>query len=109
MLKNARQPKHGGHPTVLERWYAQERYRDLLAKHNIGDKEIMLYDRVALERHDCSASRAERLQNDKHWVLRLIADGPNQILLRQRPEFVDALKQCLKMRRCFAWRKRNNL
>ena len=56
----------------------------------------MLYDRIAFERHDLSATRAERLQNAKHWVLRLNADGP-QKPLRQRQEFADALKQCLKM------------
>ena len=65
-------------------------------RNTIGEKEIMLYDRIALERHDFSATRAERLQNAKHWILRLNADGP-QKLLGQRPEFAVALKQCLKM------------
>ena len=67
-----------------------------LAEHNIGEKEVMLFDRIALERHDFSVARAERLQNAKHWLLRLNADGP-QKLLRQRPEFAAASKQCLKM------------
>ena len=40
--------------------------------------------------------RAERLQNAKHWILRLNADGP-QKPLRQRPEFAVALKQSLEM------------
>ena len=66
-LKRARQPKHGSHPTILARWYAQERYRDSLAKHIIGEKEVMLFDRIARERLDCTASRAERLQNAKHY------------------------------------------
>ena len=56
MLKKARQPKHGSHPTILARWYAQERYRDSLATHNTGEKEIMLFDRIALERHDYTAT-----------------------------------------------------
>ena len=43
-----------------------------------------------------SATRAERLQNAKHWVLRLNADG-HQKPLRQRSELVGAFKQCLKM------------
>ena len=43
-----------------------------------------------------SATRAERLQNAKHWILRLNADG-HQKPLRLRPEFAVALKQCLKM------------
>ena len=99
MLEKARQEKHGGHPTILSRWYAQEGYRVSLAEHNIGQKEIMLYDRIALERHDNTGTRAERLQNAKHWVLRLNADGP-QKHLRQRQEFADALKPCLQNARC---------
>ena len=95
MLKKARQSKHGSHPTILSRWYGQEGYRWSLAEHNIGEKEVMLFDRIALARHDYTATRAERLQNAKHWILRLIADGP-QKPLRQRPEFAAALKQCLK-------------
>ena len=52
----------------------------------------MLFDRIAVERHAYTATRAERLQNAKHWILRLDADGP-QKPLRQRPEFVDASKR----------------
>ena len=96
MLKTARQGKHGSHPTILSRWYEQEEYRKSLAEHNIGEKEVMLFDRIALERHDFSATRAERLQNAKHWKLRLNADGL-QKPLRQRPEFAVALKQGLNM------------
>ena len=96
MLKKARQTIHGSHQTILSRWYDQEGYGDSLAKRNIGEKEVMLFDRIALERHDFSATRAERLQNAKHWILRLTADGP-KMLLRQRPEFAVALKQFLQM------------
>ena len=96
MLKKARQQKHGNHPTILGRWYEEERYRDSLAEHNVGEKEIMLYDRIALERHDYAAARAERLQNAKHWVLRFNADGPQEPL-RQRQEFADAFEQCQKV------------
>ena len=79
MLKKARQEKHGSHPTMRSRWYEQEGYRRSLAEHNVGEKEVMLYDRIALERHDFTASRAERLQNARHWVLRLNADGPQKL------------------------------
>ena len=96
MLKKAREAKHGNHPTKLSRWYEQEGYRKSLAEHNIGEKEVMLFDRIALERHDYAATRAERLQNAKHWILRLNADG-SQKPLRQRLEFAVALKQCLQM------------
>ena len=30
MLKKARKPKHGGHPTILARWFSQEGYRKSL-------------------------------------------------------------------------------
>ena len=79
MFKKARQGKHGSYPTVLSRWHEQEGYRKSLAEHNIGEKEIMLYDSIALERHDYTATRAGRLQNAKHWVLRLNADGPRNL------------------------------
>ena len=96
MLKKARQEKPGSHPTILSRWYAQEGYQESLAEHNVGEKEIMLYDRIALERHDCTTTRAERLQNAKHWALRLNADGPQKPLLDSDKNFADALQQCLK-------------
>ena len=68
----------------------------------------MLFDRIALERHDYTATRAERLQNAKHWILRLNANVP-QKPLRQRPEFVDATKQqCLKCK-TLTWHKHNSL
>ena len=44
--------KYGGHPTILDRWYAEEGYKMSLADHYIGEKEIILYDRIALGRHD---------------------------------------------------------
>ena len=51
-----------------------------MAEHNIGEKEVMLFDRIACERHDFSATRAERSQDAKHWILRLSADGPQKPL-----------------------------
>ena len=56
----------------------------------------MLFGRVAVERHDYTATKAERLQNAKHWMRCLNVDGP-QKPPRQRPEFAVALKQCHKM------------
>ena len=52
MLKKARQKKHGNRETIVSRCYEQEDYRKSLAEHNIGEKEVMLFDRIALERHD---------------------------------------------------------
>ena len=84
MLKKARQGKHGNHPTILSRWYEQEGYRKSLTEHNIGEKEVMFFDRIVLEKDDFAATKAERLQNAKHWILRFNADGL-QKPLRQRP------------------------
>ena len=84
MLKKARQGKHGDHPTIFLRWYEQQGYRKSLAEHNIGEREVMLFDRIALERHDFSATKAERLQNAKHWILRLNADLPQKPLRQTR-------------------------
>ena len=95
MLEKARQSKHGSHPTILSRWQEQEGHRRSLAEHNIGE-EKSCFTIASLERHDFSATRSERQQNAKHWVLRLNAEG-SQKPLRQRQEFALALKQCLKM------------
>ena len=46
----------------------------------------MLYDRIALARHDSTAAKAERLQNAKNWFLRLNNDASKVSY---------ALKQCL--------------
>ena len=56
----------------------------------------MLHDRNALERHDYTATRAERTRNAKHLVLHLNPDGP-QKSCRQRQDYADALKRCRKM------------
>ena len=107
MLKKAREPKHDGHPTILARWYAQASYRDASAKHNIGEKEIMHYGRIALERHDFTATRAERLQNAKHFVLRLNAGGPKCLFDSDQ----NLSMHWNKAWKCkmLTWRKRNNL
>ena len=96
MFKRARHEKHGRHPTILARWYAQERYQDSLAKPNIGEKEVMLFDRIALERHDLSAAKAERLRNAKHWILRLNADGPQKASSTET-RICRCIQQCLKL------------
>ena len=96
MLEKARQSKHGGHPMNLARWYAQEGYRRSLAEHNIGVKEIMFYDQIALENHDYIATEAERIQNSKHWVLSTNADG-RQLPRQQRPDYAAAKRECQRL------------
>ena len=82
MLKKARQSKHGSHPTIFQGG-TNKKDTESLAEHNIGEKEVMLFDRIALERHDYTATKAERLQNAKHCILRLSADGPQKPLRDQ--------------------------
>ena len=44
------------------------------------------YNKIALENHSYVAKRSERIQNAKHFVLRLIQDGVEQ-RLNQQPDF----------------------
>ena len=81
---------------LLSRWKAQESYRTSAAKHNIGEKETMLYDQIALESHDYMATKAERMQNSKHCVLSINAEGP-QLLRQQRPDYAAAKRECQRL------------
>ena len=45
----------------------------------LAKEKSCFFDRIALERHDYTATKAERLQNAKHWILRLNADGPQNL------------------------------
>ena len=96
MLKKTRQRKHGHHPTILSRWYASESYRDSLSEIGWKEKDAMLYDRIALEKHVYVATEAERIQNSKQWVLTLNAEGPQQPL-NLRPDFAQATRECKRL------------
>ena len=96
MLKKARQRKHGRHPTIISRWYASESYRNSLYTIGWREKHIMLYDRIALEKHIYVATKAERIQNSKHWILTLNAEGLQQPL-NQRPDFAPAKRECKQL------------
>ena len=69
-LQKARPGKHGGHPTIFSRWYGDEEYRKSLSDIGWREHHITLYDRIALEKHIYVATRAERIQNSKHWILK---------------------------------------
>ena len=56
MLKKARQEKHGRHPTILSRWYAEEDYRKSVSATGLKEDHIMLYDRIAVEKHIYTAT-----------------------------------------------------
>ena len=91
MLRKTCQRKHGRHPTILSRWYRNSLYA-------IGwrEKHIMLYDRIALEKHIYVATKAERIQNSKHRILTLNTEGPQQPL-NQRPDFAPAKRECKRL------------
>ena len=97
MLKKASQGKHGRHPTILSRWYADEEYRNPLSAAGWKEYHIMLYDRIAVEKHICVATRAERIQNSKHWILTTNAEGRTQQSLNQRPDFAQAKRECKRL------------
>ena len=93
MLRKAKKKKH---PTILSRWKAQQSYRSSLEEHGIGEKEILLYDQISLERHDFSATKAERIQNAKHWFISINPEGP-QLPRQQFPDCAAAKRECQRL------------
>ena len=91
-----RKAKKKIHPTILSKWKADEEYRKSLGLIDIGDKEIMLYDQIALEKHDYTATKAERIRNSKHWVHSINAEGP-QLPRKQRPDYAAAKRECQRL------------
>ena len=96
MLKKARQGKHESHPTIPARWYASETYKTSLSLIGCKEKRTMLYDRVALEKHSCTATKSERIQDSKRCMLTLNKEGPQQPL-NQRPDFAQAKRECKRL------------
>ena len=78
MLEKARQGKHGRHPTILSRWYADEEYRKPLSAIGWKEHHIMLYDRIVVDKHIYIATRVERIQNSKHWILTVNAEASSK-------------------------------
>ena len=60
-------------------------------------KNIMLYDRIALEKHFYDATRAERIHNSKHWILTQNEEGALKPL-NQRPDVAQAIRECKRLR-----------
>ena len=96
MLKIAPQGKHGRHPTIISRWYADEEYRKSLSAIGWREHHITLYDRIAVEKHIDIATRSGRILNSKHWILTKNAEGP-QFPLNQRPDFAQAKRECKRL------------
>ena len=92
MLHKAGQKKHGGHSSILARWHNKYSYRDSLTRIGWTEQDIMLFDRIALENHSYVATRAERIRNSEHWILKLNQDGAQQPL-NQRPNFAQTKRR----------------
>ena len=97
MLKKARQGKHGRHPTILSRWYSDDEYRKSLSAMVWKEHHIMLYDRIAVEKHIYIATRAERIPNSKDWILTINAEGGTLQSLNQPPDFAQAKRECKRL------------
>ena len=50
-LKRPDREQHGRHPKIRSRWYADEEYRKSLSAAGWKEHLIMLYDRIAAEKH----------------------------------------------------------
>ena len=48
-----------------------------------------------VEKHIYTATRAERIQNSKHWILTINAEGGTQQSLNQRPERKENANDCM--------------
>ena len=91
-----RKAKKRGFPTILARWQEQESYRSSLKDHDIGEQEVIIYDRHALERHYYTATKNERMRYSQNWVLTLNAEGkqpPRQL----RPDYEEAKRECQRL------------
>ena len=96
MLKKARQSKHGSHPTILRTVVRTKRIPKVTGgaqywrkKSHAFSIESLLKD-TTIKLRDLSVWR---MQNTGFFVRMRMPQKP----LRQRPEFVVALKQCLEM------------
>ena len=69
MLQKARQGKTQAQRTILSRWYGDEEYRKSLSDIGCREHHIIVYDRIALEKHIYKATRAERIQIANNWIL----------------------------------------
>ena len=74
----------------------QRNVQDFVVTDRVERKDTMHDDRIALEKHICIATRAERIQNSKHWILTLNAEGPQEPL-NQRPDFAQATRECKRL------------
>ena len=91
-----RKAKKRSFPKILARWQEQESYRSSWKDHEIGEQEVIIYDRLALERHDYTATKAERMRYSQNWVLTLNAEG-KQPPRQPRPDYEGAKRECQQL------------
>ena len=96
MLPKARQPKHGGHKSMLERWHTDAQYRKSLSDIGWAEEQVTEYDKIALESHSHVTTRSERIHKSKHWILGLNQDGVQQPLYQQ-PDLAQAKRECKRL------------
>ena len=96
LLHKAGQKKHGGHSSILARCHKDYEYINSLSLVGWTEQDIILYDIIALENHSYVATRAERIRNSEHWILKLNQDSPQQPI-NQRPDFAHAKRECKKI------------
>ena len=103
-----RKAKKNCFPTILARWQEQENYRSSLKDHDIGEQEVMIFcDRLAMERHNYTATEAERMRYFQIWVLTLNAEGkqpPRQL----RPDYEEAKTRMSTTTRRIFWQQKGS-
>ena len=103
-----RKAKKRGFPTILVRCQEQESYISSLKDLDIGEQEVIIYDRLDLERHDKTATKAERMRYSQNWVLTLNAEGkqpPRQL----RQDYEEAKRKCQRRQDEFvSWQQKGS-
>ena len=92
MLQKAREPTHGGHKTIVERWQKDDKYRTSLSEIGWTEEQIFQYDKLALEDHRFSATRKERDRYESMCVLKLNEEGA-QAPWTRRLDYVEAKRE----------------
>ena len=95
MLQKARQPKHGGCKTNLERWHNDDQHRKSLSNNGWTEEKFIQHDDLALEDHSYIATTEERTRNREKLVLQLNkgVQGP----MNQHPDFVEAKRELKRL------------
>ena len=75
----------------------RRRIQKVVVSHRVERERLMLYGRIAVEKHIYVAARAERIQSSKLWILTANAEGGTQQSLNQRPDFAQAKRECKRL------------